>query len=199
MLVYHLFGYKFMIDPAYGIEFLNDIWAREPVGALSICITLTGLLITLAFKLFDFWWDVQKERARQGKLKLELSAANNTHGLPVLQAIISNIGREPVVIREVGYAKPRLFGKDFVPVTPVNTPLPHALNAHELMQLTIDADTVDLQLLTTGFQVKDSLGNLWEAPERETRRAKRQLNVLQAQKSQKKQRSAEKEEVVSLN
>jgi hypothetical protein len=178
MLAFHLFHYKFIFDPVYAIEFLNHLWATEPVGTTSICVTLTGILLTLSFKLFDFGWELYKERARQGKLKIELAAAPGAQDAAVLSVVVSNIGREPMVIREIGYAQPRLLGTAFVAVSPIDSPLPHALNARDLVQLQVGASEMDLSKLATQFRVKDSLGKFWEAPDSEIRKAKRQLRHM---------------------
>jgi hypothetical protein len=185
MLAFHLFHYKFVFDPVYAIEFLNHLWATEPVGTTSICVTLAGILLTLSFKLFDFGWELYKERARQGKLKIELAAVPGAQGTAVLSVVVSNVGREPMVIREIGYAQPRLIGTAFVPVSPMDSPLPYALNARDLVQLRVDASETDLSRLVAQFRVKDSLGKLWEAPDSEIRRAKRQLRHVKPQRANK--------------
>lgn len=178
MFSFYLSNYKITFDPEFGIEFLNHMWATEPVATTSICLTLVGLLLTLGFKLFDLWWDLYKERARQGRLKIELSAARTAQGQPILAAIISNTGREPIVIRDIGYARPRLLGTEFVPVTPIDSPLPRALNARDLVQLRVDESEANLELLAVTFRVKDSLGKIWEAPDAEIRKARRLLRGL---------------------
>ncbi|HEY9685859.1 MAG TPA: hypothetical protein V6C52_02660 [Coleofasciculaceae cyanobacterium] len=185
MLAFHLFHYKLVFDPDYAIEFLNHLWVTEPVGTTSICVTLAGILLTLSFKLFDFGWELYKERARQGKLKIELSAGHASQGAAALSVVISNTGREPIVIREIGYAQSRLFGTEFVPVTLLDSPLPHALNARDLVQLRVDASEMDLSQLAAHFRVKDSLGKIWEAPDSETRKARRQVRALTEQRTSK--------------
>lgn len=170
MLVFHLAHYKIIMDPAYAVEFLNEIWAKEPVGALSVCIALTGIVITLGLKILDYLWDIQKEQARQGRLKIELMPA--APGKTGLTAVICNTGREPIVLRDIGYARPRLLGREFVPVELPNDPLPHALNARDLIRITLPADAT-LPLLADSFQVRDSLGKIWDAPDAELRKARK--------------------------
>ena len=60
MLAFHLLTYKITVDPIYGLQVLNHMWATEPVGTTSILLTCLGLIITLSFKLMDFLWDVYK-------------------------------------------------------------------------------------------------------------------------------------------
>lgn len=174
MLTFYFQHYKISMDPAYAVEFLNEAWAQEPVGTLSICIALTGLILTLTLKLFDLWWDLQKERARQGKLKIELNIIRKPGGEPRLAVTLSNTGREPIVVRSLGYARPRLFGAEFIPVELEQSPLPHALNARDLKEIPISAEETDIELLLSRFRVKDSLGKLWEAPDGEVRKVRRQ-------------------------
>lgn len=178
MLVFYLFNYKITVDPIYAVQFMNDIWAKEPVGALSVCIAVSSILISLTLKIMDWYWDARKERARQGKLKIELSAGAAS-GKAALIAVISNIGREPVVLRDIGSAKKRLFGTEFKPVALSSASLPHALNARELIEITItEDDEANLTKLLEKFQVRDSLGKLWDASDAEIRRAHKQLALL---------------------
>src|SRR5262249_48855935 len=119
------------------------------------------------------------ERARSGKLRIELSAAQNMQGQAALVAVISNVGKEPVVLRDIGYAKRRLLGQEFIPVTPPDAQLPFALNARDLIQITVPDDLDELYPLANHFQVKDSMGKLWDASDTETRKAQRQLRTLE--------------------
>ncbi|WP_373532104.1 hypothetical protein [Vampirovibrio sp.] len=180
MLAFHLLNHRILVDPAYGLDVLNHMWATEPVGTTSILLTSIGLLLTLSFKLMDFLWDVYKEQARQGRLKVELLGEQTSTGASSLCSVISNIGREPIVVRDIGYAKPRLIGTEFVRLQAQNSPLPHALNARELLRIHITEDEADLSKLAGQFRVKDSLGKLWEAPDGEIKKARRQLKVLKA-------------------
>jgi hypothetical protein len=180
MLAFHLLNYKITMDPIYGLQVLNHMWATEPVGTTSILLTSLGLIITLSFKLMDFFWDVYKERSRQGRLKVELFAEPTNHGDLSLCTVISNIGKEPIVVRDIGYAKPRLIGTEFIRVQSQDSPLPHALNARELIRIHITEDDADLGQLTQQFRVKDSLGKVWEVPDGEIRKVRRQLKVLKA-------------------
>lgn len=180
MLAFHLLNYKITMDPIYGLQVLNHMWATEPVGTTSILLTCLGLIITLAFKLMDFFWDVYKERSRQGRLKVELFAEPTRNGELSLCTVISNTGKEPVVVRDIGYAKPRLIGTEFIRIQAQDSPLPHALNARELIRIHVTEDDADLSQLTQQFRVKDSLGKVWELPDSEARKARRQLKVLKA-------------------
>lgn len=181
MLAFHFLNYQVTIDPIYAFQLLNHMWATEPVGTMSICITFTGIVLTIGFKLFDIVWDAWKERSRSGKLRIELSAAQNMQGQAALVVVISNVGKEPVVIRDIGYAKRRfLLGQEFIPATPADAPLPHALNARDLIQITIPDDLDELFRLTHHFQVKDSMGKLWDASDSETRKGLRQLKQLES-------------------
>lgn len=184
MLAFHLLNYKITMDPIYGLQVLNHMWATEPVGTTSILLTSLGLIITLSFKLMDFFWDVYKERSRQGRLKVELFAEPTHNGDLSLCTVISNIGKEPIVVRDIGYAKPRLIGTEFIRVQSQDSPLPHALNARELIRIHITEDDADLGQLTQQFRVKDSLGKVWEVPDGEIRKVRRQLKVLKATLSQ---------------
>lgn len=179
VLAFHLLNHRILVDPVYGLEVLNHMWATEPVGTTSILLTSIGLLITLTFKLLDFMWDIYKERARQGRLKVELTIESGPDGEPALCAIVSNIGREPVVVRDIGYSKPRLIGSEFVRLQTQASPLPHALNARELIRIhNITENEADLNQLLGRFRVKDSLGKLWEVPDLEIRKARRALKNL---------------------
>lgn len=180
MFVFHFLHYKLTFDPVYAVDILNQMWDSEPVGTTSIVLTTTGLLLTLMFKLLDFCWDVYKERARQGKLQIELVAEQTEQGDMALGAIISNIGREPIVVRDVGYAKSRLLGTEFIRTVLADNPLPHALNARDLIRICISEDEADLGVLASHFRIKDSMGKIWEAPESEIRKVRRQLKVLRA-------------------
>lgn len=180
MLAFHLLNYRILVDPVYGFQVLNHMWATEPVGTTSILLTCIGLILTLAFKLMDFFWDVYKEKSRQGRLKIELLAEPTSDGNLSLCTVISNIGREPIVVRDIGYAKPRLIGTEFIRVQAQESPLPHALNARELVRIHITEDDTDLAGLATQFRVKDSLGKVWEVSDSEVRKARRQLKVLKA-------------------
>jgi hypothetical protein len=180
MLAFHFMHYNITVDPVYAVDVLNHMWATEPVGTMSILLTGFGLVITLMFKLLDFWWELYKERARQGRLKIELGAEQNRHGQLALCAIISNVGKEPIVVRDIGYAKPRLLGTEFIRMVPLDTPLPHALNARDLVRILVSEDETELAALVDSFRVKDSLGKIWEAPDSEIRKARRQLKALKA-------------------
>jgi len=180
MFAFHFLQYKLIFDPVYAVDILNQMWDKEPVGTTSIALTSIGLLLTLAFKLLDFCWDIYKERARQGKLQVELAAEQTPDGQLALCATVSNIGREPIVVRDVGYAKPRLLGTEFIRVALTDSPLPHALNAKDLVRIPIPEEELDLGVLVEHFRIKDSLGKIWEAPESEVRKARRQLKVLRA-------------------
>lgn len=180
MFAFHFLHYKLTFDPVYAVEILNQMWDSEPVGTTSIVLTSTGLLLTLAFKLLDFGWDLYKERARQGKLKVELVAEQTEQGELALCAIVSNVGKEPIVVRDVGYAKPRLFGTEFIRATLADNPLPHALNARDLVRIFITEEDADLSTLVDSFRIKDSMGKLWDAPESEIRKGRRQLKTLRA-------------------
>src|SRR5690349_15246275 len=118
MFAFQFLNYNITVDPVYAVELLNNMWATEPVGTTSIILTGIGLVLTLAFKLLDFWWELYKERARQGRLKVELMAEQTRSGQLALGAIISNIGKEPIVVRDIGYAKPRLLGTEFMRFVP---------------------------------------------------------------------------------
>lgn len=180
MLAFHLLNHRILFDPVYGLDVLNHMWATEPVGTTSILLTTIGLLLTLSLKLMDFFWDIYKERARQGRLKVELLAEPTSDGALSLCTVISNIGREPIVVRDIGYAKPRLIGTEFIRLQAQDSPLPHALNARELVRIHITEDDADLSQLAGQFRVKDSLGKIWEVPDGEIRKARRQLKVLRA-------------------
>jgi hypothetical protein len=180
MLAFHWMHYNITVDPVYAVEVLNHMWATEPVGTTSILLTGLGLMITLMFKLLDFWWEWYKEHSRQGRLNIELSAEQNRLGQVALCAVISNIGKELIVVRDIGYAKPRLLGTEFIRFVPMDTPLPHALNARDLVRITVSEDETDLVALVNSFRVKDSLGKIWDVPEGEIRKARRQLKVLKA-------------------
>lgn len=180
MLAFHFMHYNISVDPVYGVEVLNHMWATEPVGTTSILLTGLGLMITLMFKLLDFWWEWYKEHARQGRLNIELTAEQNRLGQVALCAVISNIGKELIVVRDIGYAKPRLLGTEFIRFVPMDTPLPHALNARDLVRIMVSEDEADLSSLVNSFRVKDSLGKIWEAPDSEIRKVRRQLKVLKA-------------------
>lgn len=180
MFAFHFLHYKLTFDPIFAVEILNQMWDSEPVGTTSIVLTSAGLLLTLAFKLLDFGWDWYKERARQGKLKIELAAEQTGHGELALCAIVSNIGKEPIVVRDIGYAKPRLFGTEFIRATLADNPLPHSLNARDLLRIFITEEDADLNALADSFRVKDSMGKIWEAPEAEIRKGRRQLKTLRA-------------------
>lgn len=178
MLAFHLLNYRILVDPAYGLDVLNHMWATEPVGTTSILLTGLGLLLTLAFKLLDFLWALYKEQSKPGRLKIELLPEPTSDGALSLCAVISNIGREPIVVRDIGYAKPRLIGNEFIPLKATGSPLPHALNARELLHIYITEDDADLNQLAGQFRVKDSLGKIWEVSEGEMRKARRQLKAL---------------------
>lgn len=181
MLTYHFLNYKITVDPIYAFQLLNHMWATEPVGTLSICITVTGILLTVGLKLFDIAWEVFKERSRSGKLRIELSAAQNMHGQAALLVVVSNIGKEPVVVRDIGYARCRfLLGREFTPINAPDSQLPHALNARDLVQVTVPDELDELLKIAERFQVKDSLGKIWDAPESEIRKVKRQLRMLES-------------------
>lgn len=185
MLAYQLLNYKISVDPVYALQLLNHMWATEPVGTLSICITFTGIVLTLSLKMLDILWDIFKERSRSGKLRIELSAAQNLHGQSALVVVVSNAGKEPLVVRDIGYAKRRLlFGNEFIPITPPDAQLPHALNARDLVQVTVPDELDELFKMADRFQVKDSLGKLWDAPDSEIRKAKRQLKLLESNQAQ---------------
>jgi hypothetical protein len=179
VLAFHLLNHRILVDPVYGLEVLNHMWATEPVGTTSILLTSIGLLLTLAFKFLDFLWDIYKERARQGKLKVELTVESGPDGEPALCAIVSNVGQEPVVVRDIGYNKPRLIGSEFIRLQTQASPLPHALNARELIRVPgITENEADLSQVLGHFRVKDSLGKLWEVPDPEIRKARRALKNL---------------------
>lgn len=180
---FQLLNHHIMVDPVYGMEVLNHMWATEPVGTTSILLTSAGLLITLSFKLLDFGWEIYKEKARQGRLKVELQVKPSAKaGQDALEIILSNTGREPVVIREVGYLKPRwLFGKHFIPFHGNHSKLPHGLNALEILPIQLafsEMTETELALLLNKFRVKDSLGKLWEPADSELRKVRRQLQRL---------------------
>jgi hypothetical protein len=180
MLAFSFLQHRYLFDPIYAVDVLNHMWATEPVGTTSIILTGLGLSFTLLFKLMDFAWDFYKERARQGKLKIELVAEQVMNGQLALSAIISNIGKEPVVVRDIGMARPRLLGTEFARVCPQDNPLPHSLNAREIVRIEVREDEADLNALCGSFRVKDSLGKIWEAPDSEIRKARRQIKVLRA-------------------
>jgi|GEM_PF-3057566 len=180
MLAFKFLQHHYLFDPIYAMDVLNHMWATEPVGTTSIILTSLGLTFTLLFKLLDFGWELYKERSRQGKLKIELMAEQVLSGHIALNAIISNTGKEPIVVRDIGHARPRLLGVEFVRVAPVESPLPHALNARELIRIEIRENEADLNVLSGTFRVKDSMGKVWEAPDTEIRKARRQLKVLRA-------------------
>ncbi len=180
MLVFHLFNHRLIFDPAYGLDVMTNMWSTEPIATTSILLTSIGLLLTLSLKVLDLMWDIYKERARQGRLKVELMAEPTHDGQLSLCTVISNIGREPVVVRDIGYLKSRLIGTEFIRVSTQDSPLPHALNARDLVRIHITEDDADLPLLATQFRVKDSLGKVWEVPDGELRKARRQLKVLKA-------------------
>jgi len=180
MLAFNFLNHHYLFDPIYAMDVMNHMWATEPVGTTSIILTSLGLSFTLLFKLMDFAWDVYKERARQGKLKIELVTEQVLDGQLALSAIISNVGKEPIVVRDIGHARPRLLGTAFARVCPQDNPLPHSLNARELVRIEVREDEADLGALCATFRVKDSLGKVWEAPDAEIRKARRQMKVLRA-------------------
>ena len=180
MLAFKFLQHHYLFDPIYAMDVLNHMWATEPVGTTSIILTSLGLTFTLLFKLMDFAWELYKERARQGKLKVELVAEQALSGHIALTAVISNTGKEPIVVRDIGHARPRLLGVEFVRVASAENPLPHALNARELIRIEIRENEADLDVLSGTFRVKDSMGKVWEAPDAEIRKARRQLKVLRA-------------------
>jgi hypothetical protein len=185
MQALHLFGYTITFAPAYAIEFINEMWAKEPVASLGICISAISITLTLSFKLLDWWWDVLKERSRQGKLTIELEAALTPQGKVALIAVISNVGREPIVVRDIGFAKPRMLGKEFVAIASPESPLPYALNARALVRVPITEDVSNLHQLVDSFRVKDSLGKVWDAPEGEIRKARKALRRIQGDAAKK--------------
>jgi hypothetical protein len=181
MFAFHFLNYKITVDPIYAFQLLNHMWATEPVGTLSICITVTGILLTLSFKLFDIVWDIFKERSRSGRLRIELSAAQNMHGQAALLVVVSNVGKEPVVVRDIGYARHRLLlGREFIPIHTPDAKFPHALNARDLVQVTVPDELDELVKIAERFQVKDSLGKIWDTPDSEIRKVKRQLRMLES-------------------
>jgi hypothetical protein len=197
VLSFDFLHYHVIVDPVYAFELLNDLWAKEPAGMISICITLTGVLLTLAFKVLDWLMEAQKEHARQGRLRIELEADVDLQGRAVLWAVMSNTGREPIVVRDIGYARARLLGKDFVPVTGnQETLLPHALNARDLVRIPVAEDVADLNQLVESFRVKDSMGKVWDAPEGEIRRARRRLKILYTERGRQSQVAANRQHLL---
>ncbi len=197
MLAFHWMHYKIVLDPAYAFEFLSHLWTKEPAGMLGICITVTGLLLTLTFKFLDVFLEWKREVARQGKLRIELEADLDIQGQIVLWTVVSNTGREPVVIRDIGALRARWLGKEFERSKVEGMILPHALNARELVRIPIVNEKNELLTLLDGFRVKDSMGKYWEAPEREIRIARRQLKNLSTQTGRQAQMSASRQAMLN--
>lgn len=188
MLSFRVFNYTYIIDPSVVPEILNEMWAKEPVGSMGIAIALGSLLLTLAFKLLDYWWEAQRERARQGRLRLELTLETRTEYTdPVLMAHLSNAGKEPIVIRDVGMLQTHWWRREFESLMLPSGTLPHALNTYDLYQIVIPLEAVDPERLRHGFYAKDSLGRLWHTQDGDIRRVLKQLrqrNLPRANTSQ---------------
>lgn len=176
MLDYTFMGYE--LDPYYAADYLAQLWQSEPVGMVSILVSFTGLVLTLSYKLIDLWWDTRKEKARQGKLRIELVPLENG-----CKAVIANIGKEPVVLREVGFLKRGFFWGNWTHKPTEAGTLPKTLNARELVEIPLQLGALQTDT-TWRFAVRDSLGKVWETPNGEMRRMRRALKpFLQVESS----------------
>lgn len=176
---YVFLGYEF--DPYYAADFLEHLWQTEPVGTFSILLSLTAILLTFCYKLLDIWWDLRKEKSRQGRLRIELFTEIR-EGRPGLRAVVSNVGKEPMVVRDFGYFRKGLLRIEFEPMRPdALNPMPRTLNARELAEFYFPATHPRLAEIKHGFCVRDSMGKIWQAPACEVKRARRQLRHLAAE------------------
>jgi len=173
MLTYHLFNYKITVSPVYAVRLLNHMWATEPVGSLSICIMLAGILLTVGLKLLDIMMEAQREKARAGCLRMELILNRGGD----CEMVLANVGKEPLVIRQVGTLESRFWQKAFQPIP--NTALPQTLNAYGLVHLNLGdiAGMPDFSTMLDKLTVQDSLGRLWPLPRAERRRARARLHA----------------------
>ena len=171
-----LLGYEF--DPYVAVDFMQHMWDTEPVGTLGILISSTGVVLTLVYKLCDILWDIRKENSRQGKLRIELYS-EVLNGNPGIKAVLSNTGKEPIVVRDLGYfSKGVLKGRFTRLNSDSDNPLPRVVNSRELVMFHFDQQHPQLNAIQTGFAVRDSMGKVWEAPKGELKAAHKQLRRL---------------------
>lgn len=185
MIYYEILGYEF--HPAWVPVIVEQLWDSQPLGVVSIVLTVLGIVLTLGYKVLDIFWDIYKEKSRQGRLMIELAPEINERdpknikpdelGELALKATLSNTGKESLVIREVGYWENRLIGGGFVAVRVPDISLPKVLQGKELVELRFfQHDFWTRQ--NRRFCVKDSTGHLWEAHGWQMRQVRRQLKDL---------------------
>lgn len=170
-------GYK--LDPYYAADFLEHMWQTEPIGTFSIMLSLTGIMLTLCYKLVDILWDIRKDQARQGRFKIEI-LSEISQGRPGMKAVVANVGREPLVIRDIGYLRRNLLRSEFVRLSDVG-PLPCLVNGREIAEFHLAAGHPDVEAIRSGLCVRDSMGKIWLAPVRDIKRVRKQLHHLSAE------------------
>lgn len=158
-----------------------NLLEKEPLALTAVAIAFLNIVFTIFFKLSDSWKEARKEAQQRAVLHIEahpIQAAKNTPGS--LQIILTNVGREPLVIRDVGYQQRPLTLRLLHNLSPIRIPTykpfdrsrlsedlpdtrwPIVIHPREFFEFQIQGDLLK-QLKKTHHRltVRDSLANLW--------------------------------------
>ncbi len=200
---YYFLDYE--VDPMFAVEYIEHMLNTEPIGTFSILLTSIGLFLTFSYKMLDIAWDIYKDKQRQGRLSIEVSPEINESENLGIQILVSNTGKEPIVLRELGYLSRKVFGPKFIPLKTVRDKLPKTLHGREIIELSLDVTPTLLADPTPNWFIKDSTGKLWPVPKRQVVRTKKQITRYMKELEQEQgaiqealATSEESEEVASL-
>jgi hypothetical protein len=133
------------------------------------------------FKVSDSWKEARKESLQRAVLHIEAYPIKATENTPsALQVVLTNVGREPVVIRDVGYQQRPLALRLLHNLSPIRIPTykpfdrshvygdlpevrwPVVIHPKEFFEFQIQGESLKkLKKAHHRFTVRDSLGNLW--------------------------------------
>lgn len=143
-----------------------DVLEKEPLAITAVTFSMLSVVLTVFFKLWDYWRDTKKDHAQQGKLLIELYPEYTNR---VLHIVITNTGREPLVIRDIGFPDRGTTLSRVVNLQPrwvslkhEQLSLPIRLNGKEFQEIQLTGDYLNAFLSSRQpFCVKDSLGQIW--------------------------------------
>ncbi|MEB3287823.1 MAG: hypothetical protein VKJ04_10005 [Vampirovibrionales bacterium] len=165
---------------------------KEPLAMTAVGIAFLNILLTIIFKVSDYFKEALRERMQRGRLHIEAYAFKNqktieSDGSEIpLQVVLTNTGRETIVIRDIGYQKRSLLKRVIHHVSPFSiqpvylpfdrtqckTDLlngqdqsfhwPIAIQPREFFEFKIQGALLEqLKKRHHPFTVRDSLNTLW--------------------------------------
>ena len=160
--------------------FIN-LLEKEPLALTAVLIAFFNIIFTIMFKLSDSWKESRKESLQRAVLHIEAYPIKATDNTPsALQVVLTNVGREPLVIRDVGYQQRPLALRLLHNLSPIRIPTykpfdrsqvyddlpevrwPVVIHPKEFFEFQIQGESLKkLKKAHQRFTVRDSLGNLW--------------------------------------